>query len=112
MICKSNLERVHFLLDIHLSTSTQAGADSGGGGGGGRGGHGGAHAPPPLGLSQRKMRRFTAQLAHVATLTQRTSLCFMSCIHRALKCEAPKLKRQFRGSASNTKAVFEGKGFG
>ena len=34
MICKSNLERVHFLLDIHLSTSTQAGADSGGAWGG------------------------------------------------------------------------------
>ena len=35
--------------------------------------------------------------------------CFMSCIHRALKSAAPKLKRQFCGSASNTKADSEGK---
>ena len=33
--------------------------------------------------------------------------CFMSCIHRALKSAAPKLKRQFCGSASNTKADSE-----
>ena len=33
--------------------------------------------------------------------------CFMSCIQRALKSAAPKLKRQFCGSASNTKADSE-----
>ena len=34
----------------------------------------------------------------------------MSCIRRALKSAAPKLKRQFCGSASNTKADSKGKG--
>ena len=83
------------------------------------GGHGGP-MPPPSGLSPCETQRFATRLAHVATLTQCTSLytslyqcmnhCFMSCIHRALKSAAPKLKRQFCGSASNTKADSEGKG--
>ena len=46
----------------------------------GRGGALGAHASPPSGLCQRKTQRFTAQLAHVATLTQRTSL-YESLLH-------------------------------
>ena len=33
--------------------------------------------------------------------------CFMSCIHRALKSAALRLKREFCGSASNTKADSE-----
>ena len=77
-------------------------------GGGGHGGHGGP-VPPPSGPSMRETKRFTARLAHITTLTQRTSLhmnhCFMSCIHRALKSTAPKFKRQFCGSASNTNAI-------
>ena len=40
--------------------------------------------------------------------TQRISLCQSSCKHKALKSAAP--KRQFCGSASNTKADFERKG--
>ena len=39
------------------------------------GGAWGAHAPPPSRLSKRKMWRFTVRLVHIATPTQRTSLC-------------------------------------
>ena len=49
-----------------------AGADPGGG-------HGGP-MPPPSGLSPRKTRRFATRLAHVATLTQCTSL-YESLLH-------------------------------
>ena len=43
------------------------------------GGHGGP-MPPPSGLSPRKTRRFATRLAHVATLTQCTSL-YESLLH-------------------------------
>ena len=49
-----------------------AGADPGGG-------HGGP-MPPPSGLSPRKTRGFATRLAHVATLTQCTSL-YESLLH-------------------------------
>ena len=84
--------------------------------GGSRGGGAwGAHASP-FGTEPARNAEVCHALAHVATLTQCTSLilymnhCFMSCIHRALKSAASKLKRQFCGSASNTKADSEGKG--
>ena len=87
-----------------------------------QGGVWGAHAPPPpppppaFGTEPARNAEVCHAFAHVATLTQCTSLilymnhCFMSCIHRAVKSAAPKLKRQFCGSASNTKADSEGKG--
>ena len=66
----------------------------------------------PSGLRKRETRRFTARLAHIATPTQRTSLhCIYRnhcCKHKALKSVAP--KKQFCGSASNTKADSKGKG--
>ena len=57
-------------------------------------------------LRKHKMWRFTTRLAHITTLTQRTSQ--MSCKHKALKSAAS--RRQFWGSASNTKADSEVKG--
>ena len=71
--------------------------------------------PPPSGLSPRETRRFATRLAHVATLTRCTYL-YTSLLHvlhtleRSNLHAAPKLKRQFCGSASNTKADSEGKG--
>ena len=54
---------------LHTDMSS-SGADPGGGGGGWHGGP----MPPPSRLSPRETQGFTTRLAHVATLTQCTSL--------------------------------------
>ena len=77
----------------------------------------GAHAwppPSPLELSKCKTRRFTAHLAYIATPTQRIAIsiwidasCPANIKHSNLQLP---IKRQFCGSAKNTKVDSKGMG--
>ena len=97
-----NMASLNLTCHKHRRDASEAGVDPGGGGGG----HGGP-MPPPFGTEpERNAEVYHALSACIATLMQ----CFVSCIHRALRSAVPKLKRQFCGSASNTKADSEGKG--
>ena len=70
--CKAHACQAIGTVNVHSVCSASAGADPGGG-------HGGP-MPPPSGLSPRKTPRFATRLAHVATLTQCTSL-YESLLH-------------------------------